>query len=114
MPSYRHLRVEDIGDVRVAHITGPSVNSENATQLREELVHVIDGCQKIILNLSAVTYINSDGLRQIILLHKELQKRAEQLRLCHLQDVVDEVFRLTRLDRLMTICSDQQAALESF
>lgn len=57
---------------------------------------------KVILDLSAVDFMDSSGLGAIISIYKSLPK-GRALELMGLSSNVERVFRLTRMDTVMTI-----------
>jgi len=66
---------------------------------------------EILLNFSAVDYINSTGIALIVnMLGRALQTK-RRLILCGLSDHYVEIFKITRLTDYMDIYPDEQAAL---
>lgn len=65
----------------VLHVVGP-VDSNTAASLQEPLLHAAESPSGAVqLNLAAVPYMSSAGLRVLLLAAKALQKRGERLRL---------------------------------
>jgi anti-sigma B factor antagonist len=66
---------------------------------------------KLVLNFRNVTNMSSSALGMLITLHKRVREASGQLRLCHIQPNIAEVFQITRLDEIFTICEDEDAAV---
>ncbi len=67
----------------------------------------------MILDMQAVSYISSAGLRVALVAAKELEKQDRQFRLCSLSKPVHNVFSVGGLVANMHICSDRSEALAS-
>lgn len=76
---------------------------------------IAEGTKYVLLDMIKVTFLNSSGLRALLLLRKELLAQGGELRLCGLQSRVYEVFNLTGFTQVFTIhptCEDAIAAFE--
>jgi anti-anti-sigma factor len=65
----------------------------------------------LLLNFSAVGYINSTGIALIVGLLAAARKNGIPLRTYGLSDHYQEIFTITRLSDFMSIVSDEAAAL---
>jgi anti-sigma B factor antagonist len=62
------------------------------------------GESTIIVDLSAVTYISSSGLRVLLLAHRRQEKAGGRLLLCHPTPRVQSTLHLCGLDRVLSFC----------
>ncbi len=71
----------------------------------EQLVRakLADGHRKVVVDLDALDYVSSAGLRILMVLAKALKGERGQIALCRLQEPVREVFRISGFDRIFTI-----------
>jgi anti-sigma B factor antagonist len=98
-------------DYAVAALGG-ALSEPYAGAIREQLRAVVLGGQRFVLvDLTAVSDIDSRGLGAIISLVKLARERAGEVRCCGAQPFVAEVLSLTRLDRILDCYADQAAAL---
>ena len=67
--------------------------------------------QGVVLDLSGLTYIASVGLRLVLQAAKRAGQTGQKLAICALQPQVLEVFEISGLDTLMTICPVRADAL---
>jgi anti-sigma B factor antagonist len=69
--------------------------------------------KKIILNLAKVDYISSVGLRVLLAALKRQKQNQGSMLLVSLQPFVQNVFKITGLDKIFQIFSSEDAALEN-
>ncbi|MCP4548354.1 MAG: STAS domain-containing protein [bacterium] len=63
--------------------------------------------KRVTLDLEKLDYIDSSGLGYIVTLHERLQKNDQELVLINLQSHVNRVFKITRLDQILCIASQE-------
>lgn len=110
------ITVRELKDVDVVTVVG-RVDSSTAPQLDQTLKGLVDnGRFKIVLDLGAVDYMASAGLRAMVSCHREVKKgvRMGDLRLANLSDRVADVLDLAGLNQVFTIYEDQVGAVGSF
>ncbi len=94
-----------------AQVSG-RVDSTNAREFEQAVRAAIeDSDRAVILDFEKVVYISSAGLRAILTTAKDLWKRDAAFALCSLSDMVQEVFEVTRFDKLITIHPTRADAL---
>lgn len=64
------------------------------------------------IDLSAVRYISSGGLRCLLRAHKDVKRRGGEVRLFGLSQQVRKIFETAGFDRVLTIVKDQETALK--
>jgi anti-sigma B factor antagonist len=72
------------------------------------------GQRKIVLNLKDVSYVDSSGIGELVGAFTSVQRHGGQLKLLNPVAKVVNVLRLTRLDHLFPVESDEAAAIQSF
>lgn len=72
------------------------------------------GADRIILDLAAITFMDSTGLATLIRFMKQCRSADGDLVLANLQQPVRLIFELTRLDSAFTICPTVDSAVDSF
>ena len=120
MPSEprRHLRVTVVKDVAVVTFATPEAvfQTQEVQELDDELVRLFaeEGHTKVLLNLSGIRYLSSSMLVRLINLQKRVVQSQGRLTLCCLTPVMNDTFRVSKLDQLFEIYADEAAALEKF
>ncbi len=83
-----------------------------AVVFKQEILSFIQqGKNSILLDFSHVEFIDSSCLGALVSILKTLSGRGD-LALCALNGNIQNLFKLTRMDRIFTIGSDRAAALE--
>ena len=73
-----------------------------------------EGSKKILLNLSDMDYIDSNGLGELVQAYRESQRRGASLRLLKPQDRVTKTLRLTNLLPIFSVYESEEEALSAF
>lgn len=77
---------------------------EDAPSVREKLTDLIDdGVTLLVLNLSGLEYVDSSGLGVLISIHKRCLQKGGKMVVSGLRGMVDDLFKLTRLDLVFNI-----------
>jgi anti-anti-sigma factor len=72
------------------------------------------GSKKILLNLSEMDYIDSNGLGELVQVYREAQRRGASLRLLKPQDRVTKTLRLTNLLPMFSVYESEEEAMAAF
>ena len=107
-------RVLNKNDVIVIEVQG-RVDSSNAGELGEVLAGVIDdGQHQLVLDLGAVDYMSSAGLREMVAALKKLRNRDGDMRIAQVTERVYDVLELSGLNTIFQIFENQAEAVSSF
>ncbi|MDP6478572.1 MAG: STAS domain-containing protein [Phycisphaerales bacterium] len=110
---FQHLRVAvEQGHVVVRLRERQILDEMLIRAIGEELdVVVADAASpRIVLDFSQVEHLSSSALGMLITLNSRLQDRSGSLCLAHVNETISEVFRITRLDRVLHIEPDLASA----
>lgn len=91
-----------LGNMLVMRIVG-RVDSSVAKQLEEKVRGVVARDSRIIVDLSAMDYVSSAGLRSFLMLAKGARANNQRLALCALRQEIDEIFDLGGIKELFEI-----------
>jgi anti-sigma B factor antagonist len=87
----------------------------DAAGARATLKDIIDqGGGKLILDLSATSFMDSSGLAVIVSALQAARKREGDVYLCGMSNTVRALFELTRLQTVFQIFDDETVALRAF
>lgn len=108
------VRVSEMNRVDLVEVTG-RVDSSTARQLGEHLETQMNrGRNRIVVDLSAVDYISSAGLRELVSGLKRAKQDGGDLRLARPSDRVREVLEMAGLSAIFEIFESQVEAVGSF
>jgi anti-sigma B factor antagonist len=117
MPVHRRLEVSEIGDVTVVRFVDRKIiDTANIQELGDELFSLVenDNHKSLLLNFSHVEFLSSAALNKLILLDRAVKKCGGRLKLCSLRPEIQEVFVITRLNRMFSIHEEEADALAGF
>jgi len=100
-------------DVRIISISG-RIDTITSKELEVKLNEaIVERKEKIIINLAKVDYISSVGLRVLLAALKEQKHNHGLLPLVSLQPFVQNIFKITGLDKVFQIFPTEEAAFQS-
>jgi len=104
-----------VGDVTVLDLEGRLILDDGFGPLRVALNRLIgDGRRKLLLNLEAVTYLDSAGVGLIACKYVTLCRHSGQLKLCNLHSRSHEVLHVTKLLTVFEAYPSEAEAIRSF
>jgi anti-anti-sigma factor len=104
---------EEQGAVRVLGLRG-RLDTDTSADLELAVQDLLGaGERTFLIDLSAVSYVSSAGLRVLLALAKQLEGSKGSLRLCGLNPAVSQVFDVAGFSRLFAISSDRASAVAS-
>ncbi len=108
------IAVSEAGEVKVLRVDGKldTKTSPDAQALLTELIE--QGATKIVVNFEKLVYISSSGLRVLLAAAKQLKGNSGELRVCSLNDVVQEVFEISGFNTILAVTKSELEALENF
>ena len=87
------------------------LDTTSAPILQVRLVELIEsGMHRFVLDLSQVDYVNSLGLRVLLIAAKRLSLVGGSIVLCGVQPTVRENFEAVGFDRLFSMCGTREEA----
>ena len=98
-------------DIVVIELTDEPALSDELTSLIQRIDQGSGESPSVVLNCSAVTYVSSSNLAQMLTLRKKLTEVGRSLRLCSVNESVRSVFGVTGLEKLFRFAPDPMTAL---
>jgi anti-sigma B factor antagonist len=117
MASYRRLDVSEVGDVTVVRFRDHRLTDDlNIQESGQELMQLIevDGRTKLLLDFSAVAFLSSSVLSNLLRLEKRVKAIGGTLKLANIRPDLLDVFVTTRLNRVFDIRKTDTEALAAF
>lgn len=78
----------------------------------EELIH--GGTSRLLFDFQELDYINSAGLRILVMAYQQLQQSGGKVAVCCARDYIQEVFEISGYDRLFGMYNSRDAAVNEF
>ena len=112
--SSSRMNVEQAGDVSIVELKDRKILEEmSIMQIGEQLNAMVAAAEvpKVVIDFTNVAHMSSSALGILITLHKRIREKRGQLRLCCIQSAIYEIFVITRLNEIFSICQSRQEAL---
>ena len=104
-----------IGDVGVVNfLTSQVLDEMNVQQLGNELNNLVEKeyMVKLVINFSKIKFLSSAVLGKLISLNKKVSAQKGRLAFCNINADIMQVFKITRLDKLISIYDDEDEAVK--
>lgn len=97
------LETETRDGVLLIRVLAERIDAAGAIDFKDSMAEACkDGPDRVVLDLSTVSFLDSSGLGAVVAVMKLLGSK-RQLELASLMPNVEKVFRLTRMDKIFTI-----------
>jgi anti-sigma B factor antagonist len=108
------VTTRELGDAIVVDIVGRMALADGTAALRDVMRSLAEqGKKHIVLNLSAVNFVDSSGLGELVRTHASVRSHGGQLKLVNPSKHVHDLLKMTKLDRVLDIEEDEASALNS-
>ena len=108
------LKASKQGDVAVVELVDKKILDEAAiSQIGEQLYGLAAAgpTPRMVVDFANVAHMSSSALGMLITLHKRVREKGGLLRLCNIRPSIYEVFVITRLNEVFSICSSRSEAV---
>jgi len=109
------LNSRQVGDVTVLDLAGRITLGEGSSTMRDALKEVLaQGHNKILLNLSEVSYIDSSGIGELVSAFTTVTNQGGQLKLNGLNKRVKDLLQITKLYTVFEVFDEESTAMRSY
>ncbi len=106
------LEVIKKNNVSILKIKG-DVDLYSSPLVRKEILAILTKSNKnLLVDLEDVFYMDSSGVATLVEALQLTNRKGGKLRLFNLSRAIQDVFELSRLDKVFEICKDEERALE--
>jgi anti-anti-sigma factor len=103
-----------LDDVSVVQVTG-NLDTNTAPDMQTCLDELVEaGATRIVVDFATLDYISSAGLRVLLVTAKRMRGAGGTLRLCGLNETVQEVFEISGFSTIFNLHGDEAAAISAF
>jgi len=108
------ISVTESGDVRILSFKG-NLDTNTSPEAENEINGLIEaGAQKLLANFENLDYISSAGLRILLATAKKLKASQGDLKICCLNDTVQEVFDISGFATILSVSKTEEEALGAY
>jgi anti-sigma B factor antagonist len=101
--------------IGLIEVKGSLVGGDETIELRQAVAGFIDReYQKLIIDLSKVTYLNSTAIGVLVSAHTSYSRKGWQIKVCGVNKNINNIFVITKLTLVFDVREDLQDAIKSF
>ena len=109
------LAFDEKGDVTVVRVQEAKLTYPVLSSFFSEVKQRVEGgAHQILIDLSAVSYLDSASIGCLMDVHRLLQEKAGELRLSDLQPRVETMISMTGVHKIVPLHRDEEDALAAF
>jgi anti-sigma B factor antagonist len=109
------LTSREDGDITILTVTGDLVIGEAETTFKKTVTKLLEqGRVNLLVDLSAVGFLDSSGLGALVRALTNSQKEGGQTKLLNAGPQIRKLLQMTKLDSVFEIHDDMEAAVSSF
>lgn len=109
------IKVEEKEDVRIVRVKEAKLTYPNLAAFLTEVRRLVEeGASKLLIDLAAVTYVDSASIGCLMDIRRLLEDKGGVLKLSGLQPRVETMISMTGVNRIIDIHREEKAALASF
>lgn len=107
------MAIQTINEQGVSVVSvGGSLDADGTRQLEETVSGMLDNGQtRILFDFSDLDYINSSGLRILVMAYQKLRSSQGKVGICGVKDYIQEVFEISGYDKIFAMYPDRGQAL---
>ena len=108
------ITIHDSNEIKIVRINGElETNTSNDAEVC--LSKLLDeGVKKILVDFETLDYISSAGLRVLLATAQKLKDGDGSLRVCNLNETVQEVFDISGFSTILSVFKTETEALDGF
>ena len=104
----------DQANVKIVALIG-KLDTNTAPEAETSLMELVEqGHQRILIDFTDLDFVSSAGLRILLLTAKKISATGGALRVCSLNETVQDIFDMSGFASLLQVFDDQQNALADF
>ncbi len=109
-----NITTTEVEGITIAAFEG-NLDTNTAPDAEERLGELLEkGVTKILVDFTTLNYISSAGLRVLLVTTKRLGGTGGSMRLCGLNETVDEVFEISGFSTIFSVFGTRDEALDGF
>jgi anti-sigma B factor antagonist len=103
------------GGIALIEAKGSLIGGEETDRLRQAVAGFTDrDYQKLIIDLSGVTYMNSTAIGVLVAAHTSYTRKGWKIRICGVNKNIDSIFVITKLTLVFEVSDTRAEAVKSF
>lgn len=102
------------GDVCVLELKG-RLDGEQAQVFEDSVMGCLEeGEEKLLFDFGGLDYINSSGLRVLVMAYQRMKESGGRVSVCNIKDYIQEIFEISGYDKIFKLHPSRENALSEF
>lgn len=106
-----NMKVTEKNGVRILTLETDHLDALNSEELKKNMISNCEGAEKVVLNLSHVTFVDSSGLGTILTVFRHISGKQGNMVIADARESVKVLFKLVRLSHMIKVFDDEGDAL---
>ncbi len=103
------------GGIGFIEVSGSLIGGDETDKLRAAVAGFVDReYQKLLIDLSDVTYVNSTAIGVLVSAHTSYSRKGWQIKLCGINKNINNIFVITKLTLVFDVYDRRDEAIKSF
>jgi anti-sigma B factor antagonist len=103
------------GTIGVIEAKGSLVGGDETDELRRYVADFLQrGVNKLIIDLSKVTYLNSTAIGVLVSAHTSYLRNKGHVKLCGINKNINNIFVITKLTLVLDVAETREEAIKAF
>lgn len=107
------FKTEETGDVTLLTLPGEVLDAGNCEEFKKDVEPFIRANKKMVFDLSEMRFVDSSGCGALLSCLRKARDRDGELKMCHVQKPVKELFKLIRMDRVFDFYDSREEAVKA-
>jgi len=103
-----------IDQILILDCAGRMVSGEDLRSAKEAVKQLVSTTNAVVVNLEAVSYIDSEGLGVLVGIHSSVRNRGGRVRLAGANPVIKDLFQLAKLLDVIELHESVDQAVKAF
>ena len=109
------LQVDASGDVSIVRVIEPKLTYPNLSAFFAEVRQLVEaGTRKLLIDLQAVTYVDSASIGCLMDIYRLMQEKGGAVKVSGVQPRVETMISMTGVHKLIDLHREEDAALKAF
>lgn len=103
------------GGIGLIEVKGALIGGEETDEVRRAVAGFVErNYDKLLIDLSGVTFMNSTAIGVLVSAHTTYSKKGWHIKLCGVNKNIDSIFVITKLSLVFDVYDTREEALKSF
>lgn len=105
------IKIRESGNIRIVDLAG-RLDTGTSSEAEASISQLLQaGHNKIVINLGAIDYVSSSGLRVLLVTAKKLSAMSGKMKICKPNPVVREILDISGFSTILDVRASEEEAL---